>query len=114
MCFRFSQRDSHSRRLDFHRLRNEKGISVSVKKTENDAVFTVCDNGEGIRDDALPHLFDGYLADYKEKETDVRRNMSIGLSVCMSIIKVHGGTITAKNRPGGGAEFRFSLPFSEE
>ena len=35
--------------------------------------------------------------------------MGIGLSVCAAIIKAHGGEITAENRIGGGAVFRFSL-----
>ena len=35
--------------------------------------------------------------------------MGIGLSVCAAIVKAHGGEISAENRPGGGAIFRFSL-----
>ena len=36
--------------------------------------------------------------------------MGIGLSVCLTIIKAHGGTMTAGNLPEGGAEFTFTLP----
>ena len=36
--------------------------------------------------------------------------MGVGLSICHSIITDHDGAITAENRPGGGAVFRFCLP----
>ena len=48
-----------------------------------------------------------------EAEADGKRNMGIGLSVCMSIVQSHGGTMTARNRPEGGAAFRFTLPMEE-
>ena len=40
--------------------------------------------------------------------------MGIGLSVCATIVKAHGGTLTARNRAEGGAEFFFSLMISED
>jgi two-component system sensor histidine kinase KdpD len=39
--------------------------------------------------------------------------MGIGLSVCSTIIKAHGGEITAENRPQGGACFRFWLEMED-
>ena len=44
---------------------------------------------------------------------DGRRNMGIGLSVCMSIVQAHGGTMQAENRETGGALFSFTLPLEE-
>ena len=44
----------------------------------------------------------------------MKKNMGIGLSVCQTIVKAHGGRITAENRPEGGAQFRFYLPLKEE
>ena len=41
------------------------------------------------------------------------RGMGIGLSVCQSIIKAHGGFVAAGNHPEGGAVFRFGLPMEE-
>jgi two-component system sensor histidine kinase KdpD len=40
--------------------------------------------------------------------------VGLGLSVCKGIVEVHGGTISATNRTGGGAEFRFRLPVPEQ
>ena len=40
--------------------------------------------------------------------------MGLGLSVCMAIIKAHGGSLSARNLDRGGAEFTFRLPLSKE
>ena len=90
---------------------SQKGalIELSVKKAGENAVFEVSDNGEGISENELPSLFDGYNSD-KNRSADSSRGMGIGLSICKSIIKAHGGEIEAENKAEGGAAFRFSLP----
>jgi len=73
----------------------------------------VADNGCGIRTDRLDSLFRGYSS--REKEADgSKRGAGIGLSVCATIIKAHGGTITAENARTGGAAFRFALALEED
>ena len=89
-------------------------IQLRVTETRTQAVFTVRDHGVGLSREVLKHLFDGYLAGRENDLSDSRRNMGIGLSVCMSIVKIHGGEMTAKNHPEGGAEFCFTLPLEEE
>ena len=76
------------------------------------AVFCVEDDGCGISPERLDNLFTGMLD--SEAPTDTgRSNMGIGLSVCRTIIKAHGGELKAGNRPGGGATFRFALDMEE-
>ncbi len=73
------------------------------------AVFTISDNGRGIPAERLGAIFTG-LYDVKDRPADhAKRNSGIGLSVCATIIRAHGGTITADNLPEGGARFRFRL-----
>ena len=84
-------------------------LILSVSLMGDKAVFEVSDNGCGIPEEALNRIFTG---SYKKSAAPVdgtRSNMGIGLSVCAAIIKAHGGEITAENRIGGGAVFRFSL-----
>ena len=88
-------------------------ISLNVKTKDNLAVFEISDNGCGIPKDRLEHLFSGYLERIDVSADSSRNNMGIGLSVCASIIKAHGGTISAENIKGGGALFRFSLEMEE-
>lgn len=78
----------------------------------NKAVFKVEDDGCGIPPERLDRLFTGLLD--SEAPTDTgRSSMGIGLSVCRTIIKAHGGDIRAKNRPEGGSAFSFALELEE-
>lgn len=90
-------------------------LEVSVFVEDNKAIFEIKDDGCGIPEERLPHLFTGYLDRDTSVPTDgSRNNMGIGLSVCSTIIKAHGGNIYAKNRPEGGALFGFSIELEEE
>ena len=84
-------------------------ISLTAERRGEAAVFTVLDNGSGIAPDLLPHIFAPGLHS-QSHTSDNRRNMGIGLSVCRSIVKAHGGAMSAANAPEGGAVFRFTLP----
>jgi len=78
----------------------------------NKAVFSVEDDGCGISEDRLPHLFNG-LPDRETPMDSARSNMGIGLSVCRTIIKAHGSELKAGNRASGGAVFSFALEMEE-
>ena len=75
--------------------------------------FIVRDDGSGIPLDRMDDLFTGYLGSSERQGDSARRNMGIGLSVCATIIKAHGGQISAHNRPNGGAEFTFTLTMED-
>ena len=84
-------------------------IHLCVERKGDAAHFSVSDNGCGIDEDILPHIFTGYL-DRRNKASDSSRsNMGIGLSVCATIVSAHGGRITAANQSSGGAVFQFAL-----
>ena len=84
-------------------------LSLQVFTIDNKAIFEITDNGCGIPSEKLDRIFMGYN-DKAENASDTRaRNAGIGLSVCATIVKAHGGDITAENAKGGGAVFRFSL-----
>ena len=86
-----------------------------IIKDAGRTLIQVKDNGCGIPEERIKDLFMGYLDREGSAPTDgTRNNMGIGLSVCSTIIKVHGGSIYAKNRPEGGSLFGFSLRLEEE
>ena len=91
-------------------VRGVKGEPVAIGRLER----FVADNGKGIAREAFPHLFEGYLSHTHEGHSDAKRNMGIGLSVCLSIVEAHGGTMEAENRAHGGAIFRFTIPLEED
>ena len=86
-------------------------IRLSVQSDGSDALFSVRDNGQGIPPSLLPTLFDGTLKHSETSSGDGKRNMGLGLSVCLAIVRAHGGTMSAKNL-ADGTEFTFRLPLS--
>lgn len=90
-------------------------IKVSVEKVNQKAVFALADNGEGIPENLLPDkIFGGLILPQNNLQADVKRNMGIGLSVCKTIVKAHGGEMKATNIKEGGAKFEFYLPLQED
>ncbi len=85
-------------------------LSLSVSVSGNKAVFEIADNGCGIDPERLKTIFTGYGG---SSPTDTKVNSGIGLSVCSTIIKTHGGEIFAENRKEGGAVFRIILDIEE-
>ena len=84
--------------------KSPRRIELRTSCDENGAVaFSIHDNGPGIADEDLGHIFDSFF-------TTKEAGIGIGLAICQSIIVAHGGGITASNHPDGGAEFRFWLP----
>ena len=67
----------------------------------------VSDNGPGVLDEDLPKIF---LPFYTTKS----EGTGLGLAVVQKVALQHGGSIEARNRPGGGAEFLLWLPLRQE
>ena len=90
-----------------------KKLEFYIYLQGEEAVFEVVDDGLGISEDTMENLFDGNNDKKSGNIGDHKRSLGIGLSVCATIIKAHGGEIMAENRVGGGALFRFTLPGKE-
>ncbi|WTK83077.1 HAMP domain-containing histidine kinase [Streptomyces sp. NBC_01511] len=89
-------------------------VRVSVRTVGQELVIEVRDNGPGIPEAVLPHVFDRF---YKASASRPRSEGSgLGLSIAMENAHIHGGDITAANAPDGGAVFVLRLPheISEE
>ena len=80
-------------------------IELSANPEGEYAKFSVRDDGAGISPELIPELFTGRLG----KGDSEGRGMGIGLSVCESIVKAHGGRITVTQLSPHGTEFSFSL-----
>ena len=85
-------------------------ISINARKSGPDALISLEDNGNGINAGLLDHLFDAVPPSSIDRRSDDHRGMGIGLTVCRTIIQVHGGNIRAENLEDGGARFTFTLP----
>ncbi|MER7571286.1 HAMP domain-containing sensor histidine kinase [Streptomyces sp. NPDC126514] len=72
------------------------------------AVIEVLDSGPGIPDSVLPHVFERF---YKSDAARTRTEGSgLGLAITAENVRMHGGTVSAANRPEGGAVFTVRLP----
>ena len=90
-------------------------LEVEIKEDKQYVDFVIRDYGVGIDEDRLETIFDGepYRSDNENARADGYKGMGIGLSICKTIIRAHGGKIIARNHPEG-AEFIFSLPKETE
>ena len=82
-------------------------IRMRLYRREDWAVVEIQDRGRGLAPEVLRAVRTGQAMPLTG---DATRGMGIGLSVCQSIIKAHGGFFTAENHQEGGAVFRFGLP----
>ena len=83
-------------------------VECSVRTGEAGVTFFVTDQGVGIPEDKLKHIFDG-TGHTENSVADGHKGMGIGLSICKTIVAAHGGVIGAENH-GHGARFYFTLP----
>lgn len=86
-------------------------IEIRTQIEGEKVVFEVSDNGEGIPERDLPHIFDRFYT--APTHSAGRRGTGLGLAICKSIITAHDGEIFAFNNNSGGATFRFALPLKE-
>ncbi len=68
---------------------------------------TIADTGSGIPPDVQPKIFDPY---FSTKHRGNQKGMGLGLTICRSLIKRHGGIITVDSQPGQGTTVSFYLP----
>ena len=88
-------------------------LELGLRRKGDWAVLEVRDRGKGLPDHVIQAVRAGKPIP-RDQTGDSTRGMGIGLSVCGSIVKAHGGIFEAENRSGGGAVFRVSLPMNHE
>ena len=89
-----------------------RGTEMGLKMVANSKKhYTFCfyDNGIGVEEKYIPHLFDRF---FRIDSGRSRKNggTGLGLPIVQNTILSHGGAISVKNRLGGGLEFMFTLP----
>ncbi len=78
-------------------------ITIQSVATASDVQLSVCDNGTGLPAGTAGTLFSPFV-------TTKPHGLGIGLSIAQRILDAHGGTIVARQNPGGGAIFTVTLP----
>ncbi len=86
---------------------NEMVLDLPAQPTG--VVIEVQDSGEGIAPEHLPHIFEPYFSTRKADNAT-----GLGLTVCESIAKAHGGSISVRSDAGRGTSVRFYLPVDSD
>lgn len=92
----------------------QEGSSITLRAVRQNAMVAVsiADDGPGISDEAKIHLFDMFYT-ISQGKPDSRRGLGLGLSLCRSIVTVHGGEIDVTDNTPHGSVFTFTLPLEE-
>jgi len=84
-------------------------VTVELGREGDFAVLSVLDEGPGIPEDALPHLFERFYRAQASRDRSTG-GAGLGLAIVSAIVRAHAGTIAASNRPEGGSAFTMKLP----
>ena len=84
-------------------------ISVSCTSVDHSVCIEVRDEGLGIAEDELPHIFDRFYRGRRGDMTNVR-GTGLGLALVKATVEAHGGRIEVTSKPGVGSCFRLWLP----
>ena len=87
-------------------------IRIHTGKKDGMVVVSVSDTGPGIPDEQKSKVFDMFYTG-TNRAADGRRSLGLGLGLCRSIIRAHGGEIWISDNKPQGAEFTFTLPAEE-
>ena len=89
----------------------QSAIRVRASQMDSHVAVTVANEGEGISDERLPHLFSKFYRIYDWDSGEQFGDTGLSLTICKGIVEAHGGRIWADcDGPGQGARFTFTIP----
>lgn len=88
--------------------REQPLIEITVRQGDSTVSIDVMDNGTGIAREHMNKIFEPFFT-----TKPIGRGTGLGLYVSYGIAQKLGGTLTAGNRPAGGAQFTFTVPLNE-
>ena len=82
-------------------------VHVDGERHDGEVVVRVRDQGTGLEPGSERRLFARF---WRGDNAAARSGAGLGLAIAQAIAQAHGGSIDARNAPGGGAEFAIHLP----
>lgn len=87
----------------------DKRLTVTVLQQQTEVLILIQDNGPGIAEEIVPHLFESFVT-----TKPVGQGVGLGLAISHMIITELGGRLTARNPATGGAEFTIALEGADD
>ncbi|MBL8823888.1 MAG: HAMP domain-containing protein [Planctomycetia bacterium] len=84
-------------------------IQVQVDTDGKDAILKVTDNGMGIPEESLPHIFSRFFR-VDQSRNRTTGGQGLGLAICKSLVDAHHGSITCESTVGRGTSFTMRFP----
>ncbi|SDC44014.1 Sensor histidine kinase YesM [Paenibacillus sp. UNCCL117] len=91
---------------------HEGSVTVSGETEGGQAIIHVADTGVGMDEETLARVFLPYEQGPQNKTGT--GGIGLGLSICMQLVELHDGILTARSVPGQGSVFSFTLPLAGE
>ena len=87
-------------------------VTILLSRSDRDILFEVRDDGPGIADEDMQHLFDRFYSRGTRPGT-ARHGFGLGLSLCKAIVEAHGGHIFVRRVEPHGTSVLFNIPAKE-
>ncbi len=84
-------------------------VRVELRREGNEAVVGVRDQGPGLPEEHLERVFDRFFS-WRPGQDGGEAHMGLGLAISKAVFEGYGGSVRARNEPGGGACFEVRLP----
>ena len=88
-------------------------VDVLLDCSEKEVVLTISDNGLGIPQEDLPHLFDSFYRVERQEHKRIQ-GTGLGLLICKEIVEAHQGQISVSSELGAGTDFLVRLPIRQQ
>ena len=82
-------------------------VTISSEQNEREVIISFIDNGIGISEEDLPHIFKRF---YRCDRSRSQPGIGLGLSLAQAIVTAHGGNIFVTSLPDNGSTFTLTLP----